>query len=96
MDTDEENEIVNDHAATVMRRLTTDGRAVEAVITFVLFEGGEDYNIGMMIKSDPSDDEAESIRVRDGFLMVASNLLNERIHELGLCPDCNEEKGPLQ
>lgn len=93
MNQEEENAIVNEHAEAVLKQLTAGGKPVEAVVTVVLFKGGENYNISTMIDSNPESEE-EADRQMGAALMCASDMLVEYVHEQGLCADCNEkEKG---
>jgi len=102
MTTDEENAIVNTSAETLMKQLTTDGNSVEAVVTVVLYRGGERFHIGSII--NPTDeqrtetvlDEEAANQVEGRVLLAASDLLNDYVHEQGLCADCNSKNGTVQ
>ena len=100
MTTDEENAIVNTSAETLMKQLTTDGNSVEAVVTVVLYRGGERFHIGSII--NPTDeqrtvlDEESTGQVEGRVLLAASDLLNDYVHEQGLCADCNSKNGTVQ
>lgn len=92
MNSEEENRIVNEHAEAVLKQLTAGGKPVEAVVTVVLFKGGEDHNISTIIDSDPESEE-EADRQVGSVLMAAADILEEYIHERGFCTACNEGKG---
>ena len=94
---DEENAIVNDSTEAMMKLLTDGGKPVEAIVTVVLFKGGEDYHIGTMLGRDkPPTDEAESGSDHGNVLLAASDLIDTYVHENNLCADCNSKKGPVQ
>lgn len=93
MNQEEENEIVNKNAEATLKQLSAAGKPVEAVVTVVLFKGGENYNISTMIDSEPESEE-EGDRQMASVLMAASDMIVDYVHERGLCTDCNEkEKG---
>ena len=93
MNQDQENEIVNNNAEATMKQLTAGGKVVKAVVTVVLFKGGENFNISTLIDSTPESEE-EANRQEGGVLMATADILENYIHERGLCTDCNEkEKG---
>ena len=91
IDRDRENEIVNEATASVMRRLTEGGKPVEAVVVVVLFKEDGVTNVSTLIDSHPESEE-EADQTEGGFLLAASDILDEYAHERGLCAECNERK----
>jgi len=95
---DEENEAVTASADTLVKRLATGGKQVEAVVTVVLYRGDEDPRIGTVLTTDPTPEETEEDRAqaRANVMLAASDLLDNHVHERGLCTSCNREKGTIQ
>ena len=97
MTADEESKIVNASAEALMEWLSANGKTVEAVVTVVLFKGGEDYHIGTRLDLEkPPANEEEAERVQGRVLLSVSDLLDSYVHESGLCEDCNTKKGTVQ
>lgn len=97
MTDEEENAIVNASAETLMKGLATNGRSVEAVVTVVLFKGGEKSHIAATLDLEhPPTDQDEVDRAQAGILLVVADLLDTYVHERGLCENCNREKGNIQ
>jgi hypothetical protein len=96
MTPDEENAIMNASAEDLMKKLTTGGKSVEAVVTVVL-SGGGDFHINTRLDlSKPPVDEEEAARVEANVLLAVADLLDTYVHEHELCADCNSKKGTVQ
>ena len=91
MTDDEENAIVNAHAEAMMKSLTAGGKPVEAVVTVVLFRGGQSFHIGSLIDSEPRSEE-EANTQEGSVLMAASDLIEVYVHERGICTECEAKK----
>src|SRR5271166_5293286 len=97
MTADEEKEIVNTSTKALMEKLSAGGKPVEAVVTVVLFRGGEDSHVGVILElSEPPETDEEGHYMSGRVLLAASDLLDTYVHARGLCADCNQKKGTVQ